>query len=98
LGTTRRGTATWAALAALLIASILIGGVVAFALEDFFPALGSGVSLPTTIIIIVLFVLFVILRQRRVREIESEDGRPQAPTLTFCRRAEIVMMINQLIL
>gem|GEM_PF-5237130 len=75
LDATRRGTTTWVALAALLIASVMIGGIVLYALGDFFPGLGSGASLLTTIIIIVLFILFVIVRQRRVREIESEPDQ-----------------------
>jgi len=74
------------ALAALLIASIMIGGVVAYALYDFFPVLGSSVIVPTTVIIVVLFCVLVIVRQRRVREVEPEgpeDGsgptEPESP-------------------
>ncbi len=80
-----RGTTTWVALAALLIASIMIGGVIAYALEDLVPGPGlrGSILAETTVIIIVLFCVLVIIRQKRVREIEPEgldnESGPEEP-------------------
>jgi hypothetical protein len=76
LDTIRRGTTTWVAFAALLIASMMIGGVLLFALEEFFPILGRSVIFPVAIITIALFVFFLILRQKRVRETREVEPMP----------------------
>jgi hypothetical protein len=73
-----RGTTTWVALAALLITSIMIGGIVTFAVEDFVPGQGSRASILTTVVIIVLFSVLVIIRQRRVRETKLEVSEEKA--------------------
>ena len=58
----------------------MIGGVVAFALEDLVPGQGlrGSILTTTTVIIIVLFCVLVIIRQRRVREIEPEDSNHES--------------------
>jgi len=70
LDTIRRGTTTWVALVSLLIAAMMIGGILLFALEDFFPTLGPDAFFLVTMITVTLFIVFIVLRQKRVREIE----------------------------
>lgn len=75
-----RGTTTWVALVALLTASIMIGGVFLFAVEDFFPTQGprAGALGAVAAVIIVLFCIFVVIRQRRVRETEPKASDPES--------------------
>jgi uncharacterized membrane protein YfcA len=78
LDTIRRGTTTWVALVALLIASMMIGGVLLFALEEFFPTLGGSVVFLVAMITIALFDFFLVLRQKRVREMREVEPVPPA--------------------
>ena len=76
MNTTRKGTTTWVAIIALLMAAMMIGGISLFALEEFFPTLRGSVVFLVAIITVVLFVFFLVLRRRRVREMREAEPVP----------------------